>query len=208
VKIAAQPPRQGDLLTIHGYGRGQYRIATGHCTNYFSPRIDFPHEMVELDVEARQGDSGGPIFNQSGEMAGVLFGAGQGTTLGSFAPRVRYFLASTVPDFEQSTTQSLAAADRPAPNVFLPDKNNMPATLACYPSSPWSPPLTASATKPVSNAKPQVQLAGVGPSSEAAQSDSAGWHNLTKNGWYDPLKTFLAAIGLTAITIRLLKTIR
>src|SRR6266480_7988088 len=65
VKISAQPPRQGDLLTIHGYGRGQYRIATGHCTNYFSPRIDFPHEMVQLDVEARQGDSGGPIFNQS-----------------------------------------------------------------------------------------------------------------------------------------------
>src|SRR6478752_5329900 len=57
VKIAAQPPRQGDLLTIHGYGRGQYRIATGHCTNYFSPRVDFPHEMVQLDVEARQGDS-------------------------------------------------------------------------------------------------------------------------------------------------------
>src|SRR4051812_21179227 len=138
VKIAAQPPRQGDLLTIHGYGRGQYRIATGHCTNYLSPRIDFPHEMVELDVEARQGDSGGPIFNQSGELAGVLFGAGQGTTLGSFAPRVRYFLASAVPDFEHSTSQILAAAERSAPNVLLPEKNSKAATLSLYPSSPWS----------------------------------------------------------------------
>jgi hypothetical protein len=208
VKIAAQPPRQGDLLTIHGYGRGQYRIATGHCTNYFSPRSDFPHEMVELDVEARQGDSGGPIFNQSGELAGVLFGAGQGTTLGSFAPRVRYFLVSTVPDFEQSTTQALAAGDRPAPNTGYPDKNNIAATLACYPSSAWSPPPNPNATKPVSNQKPQVQLAGVGPSPEAAQANSGGWHNLTKNGWYEPLKTLLAAIGLTAITLRLLKTIR
>jgi hypothetical protein len=27
-------------------------------------------------------------------------------------------------------------------------------------------------------------------------------------GWYDPLKTLLAAVGLTAITLRLLKTIR
>src|SRR3954453_16265 len=145
VKIASQPPRQGDLLTIHGYGRGQYRIATGHCTNYLSPRIDFPHEMVELDVEARQGDSGGPIFNQSGEMAGVLFGAGQGTTLGSFAPRVRYFLASAVPDFEHSTSQTLAAAERPAPNVLLPDNNSRATTLSSYPSSPWSPPPLADA---------------------------------------------------------------
>jgi len=55
-----------------------------------------------------------------------------------------------------------------------------------------------------------VQLAGVGaPSaSEATQVDSGGWHDLTKNGWYDPLKTLLAAVGLTAITLRLLKTIR
>jgi hypothetical protein len=208
VKIAAQPPRQGDLLTIHGYGRGQYRIATGHCTNYFSPRVDFPHEMVELDVEARQGDSGGPIFNQSGELAGVLFGAGEGTTLGSFAPRVRYFLATAVPGFEQSTNQALAAADRPAPKVVASDKNTIAATLACYPSSPWSAPSVAGATKPVANTKPQVQLAGVGPTTESPQADSAGWHGLSMTGWYDPLKTLLAAIGLTAITLRLLKTIR
>jgi Trypsin-like peptidase domain len=208
VKIATHPPRQGDLLTIHGYGRGQYRIATGHCTNYFSPRIDFPHEMVELDAEARQGDSGGPIFNQSGELAGVLFGAGQGTTLGSFAPRVRYFLATAVPDFEQSTSRALAAADRPAPSVILPTENANQASLACYPSSPWSPPSRANTTKPIQNTKPQVQLAGLGPTAEPVQSDSSSWHNLAKTGWYEPLKTLLAAVGLTAITLRLLKAIR
>src|SRR3954470_21687614 len=171
VKIAAQPPRQGDLLTIHGYGRGQYRIATGHCTNYFSPRVDFPHEMVELDVEARQGDSGGPIFNQSGELAGVLFGAGQGTTLGSFAPRVRYFLATAVPDFEHSTSQTLAAAERPAPDVLLPEINSKAATLSCYPSAPGPPPLLADATKTIPNTKPQVQLAGVGAQIESPPTD-------------------------------------
>jgi hypothetical protein len=211
VKIATQPPRQGDLLTIHGYGRGQYRIATGHCTNYFSPRVDFPHEMVELDVEARQGDSGGPIFNQSGELAGVLFGAGEGTTLGSFAPRVRNFLASAVPDFEQTTSQSLAVGDRPAPTVILPDKNNVAATLSDYPSSPWSPPATASATKPVANissTKPPTPVAGAGALTEPPTADSGGWHSLATTGPYDMVKTLLAAVGLTAITLRLLKTIR
>jgi S1-C subfamily serine protease len=208
VKIATQPPRQGDLLTIHGYGRGQYRIATGHCSNYFSPRIDFPHEMVELDVEARQGDSGGPIFNQSGELAGVLFGAGEGTTLGSFAPRVRFFLASAVPDFEQSTSQALVAGDRPAPTVILPEKNNVAATLSLYPSSPWSPPAVISATKPVSNTKPAAKSAGVGASAESPPADAGRWHSLATTGSYDLIKTLLAAVGLTAITLRLLKTIR
>ena len=32
VRVSAMPPQPGDLLTIHGYGQGQYRIATGHCT--------------------------------------------------------------------------------------------------------------------------------------------------------------------------------
>ena len=42
VTIAAQPPRPGDVLTIHGYGQGQYRIATGRCTTYYAPRENFP----------------------------------------------------------------------------------------------------------------------------------------------------------------------
>src|SRR4029079_13771789 len=126
-------------------------------------------------------------------------------TLGSFGPRVRYFLASAVPDFERSTAQSLAAAERPAPNVLLPEKNNVGATLAVYPSSPWSPPSNPSVSKPVSNMKPQRQLAGVGTSAERPRADSAGWHSLSLTGWYDPLKTLLAAVGLTAITLRLLK---
>ena len=114
VKIAAQPPRPGDLLTIHGYGRGKYRIATGRCTAYYSPQPNFPHEMVELDVEARQGDSGGPIFNQRGELAGVLFGAGQGTTIGSFAPRVRNFLAAAGPRHRSSERASAGRRRRSA----------------------------------------------------------------------------------------------
>lgn len=107
VSIAAEAPRPGDRLTICGYGPGNYRCATGRCTQYYAPRLDFPRHMVELDVEARQGDSGGPIFNDRGELAGVLFGAGQGTTLGSFGGRVGAFLATLAPDIGQAE-ESLA----------------------------------------------------------------------------------------------------
>lgn len=94
VRLATEAPVVGDLLTIHGYGQGDYRQAWGRCTDYYSPTQGMPQELVELNVEARQGDSGGPIFNAQGEMAGVLFGAGQGTTLGSFGGRVNQFLAT------------------------------------------------------------------------------------------------------------------
>ncbi len=99
VTIADSTPKPGDSLTIAGYGSGQYRAATGRCTQYVAPRINFPYEMLEVSVQARQGDSGGPIFNERNELAGVLFGASRGTTSGSYAGRVRQFLLTAWPNF-------------------------------------------------------------------------------------------------------------
>jgi V8-like Glu-specific endopeptidase len=110
VPLADRAPQPGDALTIHGYGQGQYRIATGRCTQYCAPRTDFPAELVELNVEARQGDSGGPIFNSKGELAGVLFGAGRGTTIGSFGGRVNNFLATLAPDIGQKGSELFIAS--------------------------------------------------------------------------------------------------
>ncbi|QDU87737.1 Serine protease [Pirellulimonas nuda] len=124
VAIAKRPPQSGERLTICGYGQGEYRAISGQCRSYYSPRTGYPQEIVELDVEARQGDSGGPIFNQRGELAGVLFGAGQGTTLGSFGPRVERFLATLSPGaargegrpqlVKQAAPAAAAAAEEPA----------------------------------------------------------------------------------------------
>jgi len=94
VPLAATPPAPGDLLTIAGYGRGPYRAQTGRCTEYLSPGTGYPKEFVELSAGARQGDSGGPILNERGELAGVLFGQNSGRTIGSCSTRLRTFLAS------------------------------------------------------------------------------------------------------------------
>ncbi len=204
VKIATQPPRPGDLLTIHGYGRGKYRIATGRCTTYYAPKIDYPHEMVELDVEARQGDSGGPIFNQAGELAGVLFGAGQGTTLGSFAPRVRYFLASVAPDLDQANSSAIAAADRAAPNVVLPGKEESNEWKSDYPSSPWSPPRAAQIT--ASNvSRNEAHAKQYSEAGTLATDKVFAW---TDVAWYDPAKSILAVVGLAAIGLKLVRLIK
>lgn len=203
VRIAAQPPRPGDVLTIHGYGRGKYRIATGRCTTYYAPQPNYPHEMVELDVEARQGDSGGPIFNQSGELAGVLFGAGQGTTMGAFSPRVRYFLAAVAPDLEQANAQAqVAVADRPPPIVNMPIAKPTEETPADYPSSPWSPPKPAVVDASNSAAAAPQLVSTNGPASATNENSKEAPPN-----WYEPAKTVLAAIGLAAIGLRVVKVI-
>lgn len=98
VPLSDQAPRPGEWLTIAGYGGGPYRAAGGQCTQYVSPGRRFPMDMVEVAAAARQGDSGGPIFNESGQLAGVLFGAGQGRTAGSYSGRVRGFLQSVLPE--------------------------------------------------------------------------------------------------------------
>jgi len=94
VTVAAVPPQPGEPLTIGGFGRGVYREQTGRCTEYLSPGSGYPKEFVELEATARQGDSGGPIFNERRELAGVLFGQNEGRTIGSCSTRVRAFLGS------------------------------------------------------------------------------------------------------------------
>ncbi len=208
VKIATQPPRPGDPLTIHGYGRGKYRIATGRCTTYYAPEPNFPHEMVELDVEARQGDSGGPIFNQKGELAGVLFGAGQGTTMGSFAPRVRTFLEAVAPDFDQPDSQ-IAVADRAPPLVNVAAAAKESGSSSTYPNSPWSPPKVAKGKdSSKQTAADGTQLVPTTAPSSESSSQSFVWSDFTSAGWYDSLKSLLAVVGLAAVTLQLIKFAR
>ena len=120
VVITDNPAKPGDTLTIAGYGSGRYQASSGICSQYVSPGINQPREMVELRTVARQGDSGGPIFNQNKELAGVLFGAGWRTTAGSYSGRVKKFLVPVVARMQQIPAP-LANAD---PTVSPPKQNS------------------------------------------------------------------------------------
>jgi hypothetical protein len=121
VAIAPASPVIGEPLTIAGYGRGHYREETGPCTQYLSPGSGLPMELVEVLATARQGDSGGPIFNASGVLAGVLFGQGDGRTVGSSASRVRMFLRSVGSSGFDESRFALASASRTAAGGMPPD---------------------------------------------------------------------------------------
>ena len=130
VGIATTAPQPGDALTIAGYGAGNYRSAEGKCTQYLAPGANFPYEMVEVSVQARQGDSGGPIFNHQGELAGVLFGAGRGTTSGSYAGRVQQFLLTAWPDLGTPDKVMIADTASAKPSQTRP---KCVASIACRP---------------------------------------------------------------------------
>jgi serine protease Do len=218
VHVSKTPPRPGDRLTIHGYGQGTYRIATGHCTQYFAPKQNFPTEMVELDVQARQGDSGGPIFNDRGEIAGVLFGAGEGTTIGSFAPRVETFLASLAPDLGPNKDQTqVAVADRPAPDITPPggwpahcdiaaaDLKPKEMPDARWPSAPWMPPTIASNDAHSGGSDRQEVASGpVVKNNEARVS----WSEVAGSTWFNRLKSTLAVVGIIAVALQLVRLVK
>ena len=99
--ISKTPAKRGDPLWIVGFGSGSYRMASGECVRYMAleqPRDGSPalNDIIEVSVSARKGDSGGPILNQKGELAGVFFGSDMiRHTAGSYSGRVSQFLVST-----------------------------------------------------------------------------------------------------------------
>ncbi|MDX1963586.1 MAG: serine protease [Pirellulales bacterium] len=104
-------PKLGETLWIAGYGSGDYLLQTGRCSQYLAPAANWPLEIVELGAAARQGDSGGPILNARGEVAGVLFGQGDGYTSGAYGGRVVEFLDSLPP------LEKLAVPGTPRPKL-------------------------------------------------------------------------------------------
>lgn len=230
VKIAPIAPKPGEQLTICGYGQGMYRSATGRCTQYYAPRQDFPQHMVELDVEARQGDSGGPIFNRNGELAGVLFGAGQGTTLGSFGGRVDSFLASLAPDIGQRAENLLAANSDPSNSgeqkfckngICVPSENAEPLAQKPQPAD-IEPPATSSGDDLWQAPKTSEDLAAMWPEETAekwpeetsrseptqASTEAALRQLASRDGTFEQIKTVLAAIGLLSIAVLILRAAR
>jgi len=177
VPLASLPPRPGEPLTIAGYGSGQYRMITGRCTQYVSPGYHQPFEMVELSAPARQGDSGGPIFNSRGELAGVLFGTAAGQTSGSYCGRVRAFLTSVREDFFRLRPNPALYAQQPVANP-QPAVNPSPAAAASRVAPSGVPSAANVATDPHPGAMPQgAQVAANRSASPAAaiSSGDAGW---------------------------------
>jgi hypothetical protein len=222
VRVADSAPQPGEPLTIAGYGSGNYRAVAGRCTQYVAPGTRMPFEMVELAASARQGDSGGPILNGRGELAGVLFGEGGGRTAGSYCGRVKWFLASLV--------------DRPEPRLPMPGQPELRAPASQDPIAATGPPVVPirrSTEYPSREAPPQLvdpprtvhqfstphfrtpapELVSRGPETSslrpslAPTAETLEWTELAGATLTDQAKTFLAILGCCALLMFSLKAL-
>jgi hypothetical protein len=224
VPVATQPPQPGEPLTIAGYGSGQYRTITGRCTQYVAPGFNQPFEMVELSAPARQGDSGGPIFNSRGELAGVLFGTGEGKTSGSYCGRVRIFLASVKDDFfrlqPNPAMLAQAPAMNPAPSIPRPPSIAAVSARGAAPAAPGTPsapaPVRPGQVAGIQRASPPAAIragdAGWTAASPAARAPAASTQNAPFLDWpvagttlWGDIKNYLAVVGVAAILFHALR---
>ena len=75
IPIAGVGPQVGETLRSCGYGQdGRYWCNQGRMLGYVRTTQTRTAETLELSGRARDGDSGGPVFNGSGELVGVLWG--------------------------------------------------------------------------------------------------------------------------------------
>ena len=129
--ISQTSAKKDEPLWIVGFGSGSYRIAEGRCVRYLSLPPDGSDplfEILEVSVSARKGDSGGPILNQKGELAGVLFGSDLvQNTAGSYSGRVNHFLMATQSEMErlpERPESRFAAIEKDGPLHSLRDSRN------------------------------------------------------------------------------------
>ena len=143
-------------------------MVAGKCTQYVAPGLNFPYEMLELSVEARQGDSGGPILNEQGELAGVLFGAGRGTTSGSYSGRVQQFLDPLLKQLKPVGQLASRPATQPVPftSPSLDSKEDLVAS-----KEPENEVAAQSTAEAETEAETETEAAGV--ETEEQQSDAA-----------------------------------
>lgn len=221
VKLATAAPRPGEWLTIAGYGSGSYRASAGQCTQYVSPGTNLPAEMVELSTAARQGDSGGPIFNSRGELAGVLFGAGGGTTSGSYCGRVNQFLASVLPNGDTVPNMPASPTSPATPPPMVADARSMvplppretPTPRSAHvehaeESNPWDNPSSVEARyasrvpfqdTTFSSDRPAIASTSASNHSEPSH---ATWQDFTNHPQAGHIGTFLAIIGIAGMMVK------
>ena len=124
VTVAAQHPKPGDPLQSCGYGfDGRYWCNQGRALGYARTAGTSTHEMLELSGCARDGDSGGPVFNASGELVAVLWGTDGRMVGGTFCGRVRKFLAGV---FSPGRLPDQHPGPAPLPPGASPGKPSLP----------------------------------------------------------------------------------
>jgi S1-C subfamily serine protease len=101
VPLAASP-KMGDTITVAGFGPAphEFRVSSGRMVGRSKPVGRHPADFIDISTTARQGDSGGPFFNEAGEVAGIVWGSTNMRAIGSHSGRLRAFLGNGPKDLD------------------------------------------------------------------------------------------------------------
>ena len=131
IPISINVPYFHDRLWAGGYGPTEglddFELHEGRLRNYVS--LDLPrqganvgdeavleddgtlYETEMIDVGVRSGDSGGPIFNEYGELAGCLWGSDKKSSMGTNGPRMLLFVMEAIQEAAKIHAQKCLAAE-------------------------------------------------------------------------------------------------
>jgi hypothetical protein len=92
-KLAGEPTRD-EVLTVAGYGPhpSKWRESSGRIVGRARPSREHAMDHIIISTPARQGDSGGPVFNAQGHVAGILWGSEGSRTYATHSGRIQAWL--------------------------------------------------------------------------------------------------------------------
>lgn len=109
VELATMNPRAGDMLYSSGFGRG-FRIFGGKMTGQWaSPGGTPTTDWFDHENPAIPGDSGGPVFNEAGQLIGCLWGTDGRHTVGTGTGRFNVFVKPLFPRIAAWRAQRIAS---------------------------------------------------------------------------------------------------
>lgn len=129
--------RDGDRLESCGYGSdGKLASNNGLFQGYRrrAAAKNGPDDWVVLSGYARQGDSGGPIFNSRGRVVGILWGTDGQTVVGVQAGRLHVLMSEA----EKYMQQALADSELNLVPVVFPQQRTPTPPAECVPGDDGS----------------------------------------------------------------------
>lgn len=95
IPLAAAQPRPGEATVAWGFGRdGRVAGQRGRVVDYVRTEKGDTSETLKTTGRARDGDSGGPVLNDRGELVGLLWGTDGRYTYATSITRLRKILDS------------------------------------------------------------------------------------------------------------------
>jgi hypothetical protein len=159
--ISSSWPRQGETVWRAGFGPNEtLKELSGVVKGYVKTDRYSTYETLKIDGPARQGDSGGPVYNASGEIVGVVWGTDGVDAYATYCGRV----LKTLSDYSSLFAPNAVQADAPplapqtttddAPPVDVDSTADAPTTYAQTPDAstppeptPAAPPTFAASSK-------------------------------------------------------------